>query len=300
MIAGVLNAIIRNDDAACVHNDATVDFAVRKTFPAERLALGCDSFNCTVRIAVNYVVATTACDAVIACAAIHFVVAVARKNNVVARTGDNQIIIAKITRKDGIVVINKIAIGIASVIAINQVVAGRALDSPVKVIGRAIENQVVNCDRTAQFDFHQVNAVHVELDHVLAVVTCAVDPLFAQKCAGFVIEPDHRAFFVIKEREAFDRSFRVKCNAEGAAASVVIWVAAVAIFRDDQRTTKIGCLQIAVTTRGVRRVKDHRLIGSTGCRDCHAEGAIFIIYNCSTGKVVILGVLDYPTFVLTD
>ena len=83
------------------------------------------------RLALQVVVAVPAREAVLAIAAIDRVVALAGQDRVVAAIGVNDVIVRLGDAQDGVVVVDAVALGIAGVIVVDQVVAGRALDVTV-------------------------------------------------------------------------------------------------------------------------------------------------------------------------
>ena len=286
MRPSVLRAVIGDRDIAGVHRETAVDLTVGATFPVERFAHNCALFGLAVAVTINDVIAGAAINTIVTRAAVNLVVAVTRNNSVVTGIAVNQIIIDAFAGQNLVIGINHVAIRIASIIDIDQVVACGALNRAVKIGSGTLKHKIVDSTRAAKLDFHAVNTVHVKGLDRLAVVRCRIDPLGFHQRAALVVEPHICTFLDIKEGQALNRCRFVKHKFQCAAAAVIIRVRAVTVFGYDQNLVQIVSLQIFVAAGRVGRIKDHGLVRTSAGRNRNTLRAILVVDNGAAGKII--------------
>ena len=83
--------------------------------------------------------------------------------------------------------------------------------------------------------------------------------------------------FDVFEGDTLQTHHVIEIKEQAAAAGVVVRVALVTVFGDDQQTFKRVGGQIVVATRGVGAVKDHRIARAAAGRNRNAQVRIFVV-----------------------
>ena len=144
-----------------------------------------------------------------------------------------------------------------------------------------VEDHVV--DRAGAFETHfkARHAVNVELNEPFAAVAGGLNVVVLDHVAIVIVKDDTGALaaglFDVFEGDALHAHHVIEIKEQAAAAGVVVRVALIAVFRDDQQTFKRVGGQIVVATCRVAAVKDHRIAGSAAGRNRNAQVRIFVV-----------------------
>ena len=135
--------------------------------------------------------------------------------------------------------------------------------------------QIIHRTGPDQRHLHRADVLGVEENSLSRIVTCAGDSNSFDQRTRCVEEFDLAAvLFDIEQDDVVNRRGLVKVKTDDAAASIVIRVTAVIVFRDDQDVATTVVFEIMVTACRMVAVKDHCSVCAgvaiAGCSDRHA------------------------------
>ena len=144
-----------------------------------------------------------------------------------------------------------------------------------------VENQIVDRARAFETHFETRHAIDVELNETLTAIAGGLHIMVLDHIAIVIVKDDTGAFpaglFDVFEGHALHAHHVIEVKKQAAAAGVVVRVALVAVFGDDQQPLKRVGGQIAIAARGVAAVKDHRIAGAAAGRNRNAQVRIFVV-----------------------